>query len=393
MPLNLDQLLRNSQFSLKFDSLGPVRFRNPTTSQISRALIQLETPGFDGKSLARLLIAEMASRPEHEQFSDTDPIQGANLTPEELTLLTDDDLEHFAQRVVERHRYWTKKGDDGELTKSDGQSACDFLAQALRHGVAEERARMDRLVKSISKPLIAESTLASLQKSLDQSISKTLFAESTIVSLQKSLDSASRFQELIKSYEIGTSTADRILGEHARFGEIRGPQPIRVDLPIIQSSPVLETNKMLGQLTSQIQEMRPLVAQGAEMIRSMNETAMRLQADYVQNAARTDRQTRTATIVAAASLFVSAIGFIASTWFSIFSYADAKEASAKGDVQIKAFENKVNELVKSQGRGSDALIKSHRDDTQALIQSQREDRDAFIGALREVNAQSASLKK
>jgi hypothetical protein len=90
----------------------------------------------------------------------------------------------------------------------------------------------------------------------------------------------------------------------------------------------------------------------------MNDTALRMQADYVANAERTDRQTKNAVRVAVISLVISASGLIASFLFSYQSYLDSIAAGEKSDAQIKVFKDGIDTLVSEQRADRAALLKS-----------------------------------
>ena len=98
--------------------------------------------------------------------------------------------------------------------------------------------------------------------------------------------------------------------------------------------------------------------QGAELIRSMNDTALRMQADYITNAERSDNKTKNAMRIAVLSLLVSAVGLIASSWFSYQTYADGKAAAEESRSQAAAFENRHKDLMTAQHEDRLLLIKA-----------------------------------
>ena len=117
--------------------------------------------------------------------------------------------------------------------------------------------------------------------------------------------------------------------------------------------------------------MRPLVAQGAEMIRGMNDTALRMQADYIANAVRADRQTNKAMWVAGLSLIVSAIGLVVSSYFSYQSYADAKLSGEKENAQIKVFKESISTLVTEQRAERAAFLKQIGEANRSVLKAKK----------------------
>lgn len=100
------------------------------------------------------------------------------------------------------------------------------------------------------------------------------------------------------------------------------------------------------------------MAQGAELIRSMNDTALRMQGDYVANAAESNDRTKKAMKVAVLSLIVSAVGLLASSLFSYLSYADGKANAVESKNQGDAFEKLTKDLMTAQHEDRVTLTKA-----------------------------------
>ena len=371
MSFDLEKLSRMAEFSLKLSSIGLVRCESLTSGLMSQAWKRIKTPDFDSKGLARWMLGEMAKRPSNENFQATDPIEGSSLTTDELMIVTDLELEHFSENLLQKNQYLvgTHKGE--AIKRGEGQSACDFLAQAVEHRCAEEKAQLDRIIQSATRPLFVESTLDSFKKSLAASnkfedLIKKYSGESQLEKLKKSLAGPYQLDELRKQISAGASAAE-LLGNPSFL------EPPILSMPPMQfpKNPILETNQILENLTGQIDDIRPLVAQGAEVIRSMNETAIRMQADYVANAARADRHTNRALWFAGVSLVVSAIGIVVSSYFSYQSFMDSKASGEKTDAQMKVFEDGVRNLVSEQQADRAAFMKSVTDASRAAVSSKK----------------------
>lgn len=371
MAFDLEKLARAAEFSFPLRSVGIVRCKSLSDGLMSQALHRLKAPEAEGRELARWLLGEMAKRPSTENFEESDPIEGDSLTSEQLTAVTDQELESFSERLLQINRYLVRAHEGEELKRGEGQSACDFLALAIVHRCAEEKSQIDRIIQSATKPLFVESTLDSIKKSIAASnqledLIKQYSGSSALDSIKESIAVANKIEDLGKQYAGNALWAERVLSQVP-------PEPQVLDMPLTHfpKNPILETNQILEELATQIEGMRPLVAQGAELIRSMNDTALRMQADYITNAARSDRHTKVAMRVAVWSLIVSAIGLVASSYFSYQSYADAKASAEKGNSQIQAFEKGIKDLTKAQREDSDALFQALADAKRATPSSKK----------------------
>lgn len=328
--LDLGKLSRMGQFSLELNSLGRIRFASMRTEHFSESIRRINGPDFHVKDLVRWLFGELARRSENESYKDDDPIDGEALKPEELAAVSDESLEKFAEKILQINGFLVKTHEGKDLERASNQSACDFLVDAIRHHQAEEQRQRQRLWESVTKPV---------------------FLESTLESIRRNLDTSSRLEESIKKF----SEFDFAL-DPARASRFEAVRPLSI--PTIAKNPIHETNEILEDLARQIQDMRPLVAQGAELIRSMNDTALRMQSDYIANAERTDQQTKTATKIAAAGLVVSAIGFVVSSVFSYLSYLDAKDVDKKFEAQSALFREATERLAREQKEEISALVKT-----------------------------------
>lgn len=356
MAFNLRKMARAAEFSFDLSFIGLVRCKPLSSDLISQAWKRITPPDFDSRELARWLLGEMAKRPTIENFQEADPIEGNSLTAEELMAVTDQELESFSERLVQKNLYLVRAHEGEELKRVEGQSACDFLAHAIERR-AKEKAQIDQIIQSTTRPLFVDSTLDSIKKSLVASnkfedLIKQYAGASSLDQIKKSLAASNHFDDLTKQFLGSASSTERLLAQPRVETQILSVPPMH-----FPKNQILETNQILENLTSQIEGMRPLVAQGAEMIRGMNDTALRMQADYVANAVRADRQTNRAMGVAGASLFISAIGFVVSSYFSYQSYADAKSPAEKADVQIKVFKDSISTLVAEQRAERAAFLK------------------------------------
>ena len=363
MAFDLYKLARAAEFSFKLRGAGIVRCESLTSSLMLQSVQRIKMPDFESEEFARWLLGKLAKRPETENFQESDPIEGDSLTTEQLLSVTAAELEAFADHLLQKNLYLVKAHGGEELKREDGQSACDFLAHAFEHRSKEEKAQIDRLTQSAKGPFFVESTLDSIKKSLAASnqyedLIKHYAAGATLDSIKKSLAASIQIESLEKSYA-AYSPNESVLA----IPKV-DPQFLRFEPLPISKNPILETNQILENLTGQIEGMRPLVAQGAELIRGMHDTALRVQVDYVANAARSDRQTKIALLVAVLSL-------VASSFFSCKSYIDSKTAGEKAEAQIKVLEKGIATLVEDQRVVKAAVLKSFSEANRSITSAKK----------------------
>lgn len=323
--MDIRKFARVSQFSLELKSLGRIRCLPLTTGLMSEAMKRINASDFRCEDFVRWLLGEMARWPGNENFQDDDPIDGDTLKPKEMAAVSVEDLNVFAEAVVRNNKLLTQTHEGKDLEKLEDQTACEFLVNVFRHYEAEGKKRWDLFSKSATQ---------------------SLFANSTLDSIKRSLDASDQLQNSIEKYAGISSVFNSELK-----AEMANPRHLEVTLPPIPKNPIHETNQILEDLATQIQDMRPLIAQGAEFIRSMNDTALRMQADYIGNAAKTERQTKLAIWIAVVSLVISSI-------FSYLNYVDSKEVDKKNKEQIAAFQQALEKLVREQKEEMSILAKS-----------------------------------
>ena len=278
------------------------------------------------------LFGEMARRPANDHSNEDDAIDGSSLTPEELNSVTDEDLEKFADKLIQKNRYLLKTNKGSDLERSVDESACDFLVRVFRHYATEQKTQWERMTKSVSN---------------------SLFTSTTLEAMQRNLGISNQLQDTIEKYTRSLSVASPSHAE-SKLDVLSYPMPALH----MEKNPIHETNEKLESVAQQIEDLRPIAAQTAQLIQSMNDTALHMQADYVANAEAAGQQTTFAIRIAALSLFVSAVGLVISSFFSCQSHLDTKESNKSSDAQIKAFQNEIRDLVAAQREERTAIVKT-----------------------------------
>jgi hypothetical protein len=139
-------------------------------------------------------------------------------------------------------------------------------------------------------------------------------------------------------------------------------------IPDLPPNPAFETNARLNYVILHMQEMRPLAAESANLIRSMNDASIRMLADFGRNARRTEIYTWVMIALAAVSLVATAV-------FSVLNYVGEEPADRLTE-QLGA---QMQTLSEAQDHRTERLIAAF----QALLAKQSaEDRNTFVEALR-----------
>lgn len=332
MTLNIRDLARMCEFSFELQSLGTVRCLCLNTNHISQVNKKLGSSGNHSSDFVRWLFGELVRRYDENLSNEDDAIEGSSLTKEELISITDGELEGFADKLIQNNKYLLKTHKGGDIKRSAKESACDFLVHAFRHHAAEQKAQWERVTKPMSE---------------------SIFASATMEAMQRNLGISDQLQDTIDKYArnlpgIGANLPEPISDVlHSSMPELHVPK-----------NPIHETNEKLGSVVKQIEDLRPMASQAAQLIRSMNDAALRMQADYIENAKTAGRQTRIAIWIAAISLLVSAIGLAISSFFSYQSYVDAKKSEVQNNALIKAFQGEIRELATAQREERATLVKA-----------------------------------
>lgn len=376
--MDIKKLAKMSEFNLELKSLGRVRCMSLTTTHLSQAKEKLRSSDVGSHNLVRWLLGKMARRHVEGHVNEDDG--GSSLTPEELSSVTNEELEDFAEKLIQKNRYLLKTHKGSDLERLADEAPCDFLVRVFRHYAAEQKTQWERMTEPLHKSLFASATLDAMQRNLGLSTQlqdtidkyargysgvERMLAEERDKwermnqSLSQSLSASAAMEAMQHNHGIQDQLLDTI-GKHTRNLPDIAPDvavsrsnmlPPHIPELHIPKNPIHDTNAMLEGVVRQIEELRPVAAQAAQIIRSMNDTALRMQTDYIKNAKTSGRQTRIAIWIAAVSLAVS-------SFFSYQTYADAKDSSERNDAQIKAFQSEIRELAAVQREERVAVVKA-----------------------------------
>lgn len=192
MAFDISKLTRMGEFSLELKSLGNVRCLSLNTDHLTQADKKLRASGGQSIDLVRWLFGDMSRRPVDGGLDDADKTEAPRLTTEELSSVTDVELEEFADKLTQKNRYILKTHKGSDIERSVDETACDFLVRAFRHHAAEQKTQWERMIEPVSK---------------------SLFASTTVEAMQRNLGLSNQLQDTIDKYARGYSGVERMLAE------------------------------------------------------------------------------------------------------------------------------------------------------------------------------------
>lgn len=371
MNLDLGSFERRHDFNLATEALGTIRCRSLSLKNFADVEKCLKEPGGDAAEIARQILG-MVGRKGTLAEGDTEQ-QENSLTAEDIRQVSDLEIEKFAQEFVThneslKHYYddesrRTSTNEKGErviscvpkvadIPKGENETDSQYLIRVLDRYFEGQRDRIKDLLgshSSASSRLIEE--FKQLAEPLSSRLGKGIFNDSALESIRRNLSMSDRLQDTIKAFN--QRTLDQGIPK-----TLIDPSPLQIRPLQIPESPIIETNRRLAAVLDQVQEMRPLVAQSAELIGNMNDTALKMQASFMVNASSTR-------LYALIAIAITALGLVISSIFSWLSYADGNKQSERSAAQTKLFQKEIQNLIAAQDRDRAALVSALKEARQS----------------------------
>lgn len=184
------------------NSLGRAICVSLNTTHLSQAEKKLAASDVRSLDFVQWLFGEMARQPIDGVSDEHDPENDPRFTVEELTAVTDAELEEFAERLIDKNKgllLKTHKGSDVE--KSVDESACDFLVRAFHHYGAEQKSQWKRMTQSSSNSVFANTAVEAMQQSALATVADAIrytTANSASAAIEKNLK---RDQDLMRAID------------------------------------------------------------------------------------------------------------------------------------------------------------------------------------------------
>lgn len=362
MPIDISKYAEKGDFDLETHALGQVRCGFLSVNAFSAIEKLLAEADIDGRSLTRNLIIHVGTRITGEGQRPDKEEHRVPISFEETNQLTDEEIESFAREFLS-HNTWllqsqettthTAQGNDKkeravsagpapvDFPRIGGETNSQYLLRVIRNYIDEWEKRLNYALKPhldfFSKGLLPAST----QELLKENFALSDRLNGSIADFTRKL--------------ITAQTSPSFMGS---------PEIKPLSLPPV-TNPLYETNHQLRQVLSHMGGMRPLVAESAELIRSMNRVALQMIVDFGQNARRTERHTWVMIVIAVASLMITAI-------FSWWSYKDSQDRSIENTRLLESYQATIQVLTSSQDARVEKLIESIQLDTIARSQKDRQ---------------------
>lgn len=323
MAFDITKFKNLGQFRLFFESVGLIRFFGISTNHLEEIQTKLEQD-IEGYEFTKWLIGLLGRKPELSEFDDKDDINGEVLTEDDLHKLTSLELEDFARKIIDQNKSLLKPSGRDSVEHQESESSCDDLLKLFKDYIEKDKKRWQKMFEPFSDGIFGQSTKDAILKNIGLSDQ-----------LRKSLSAMNGLSGNLK---------------------IEPPVSRLANLPQFEN-PIDKTNKKLDQVTEILANAAPIAAQCANLIGSLNDAALRMQAEYIKNAKDTQWQTKLSIGVATISLVVTAV-------FSYISYKDAKEDAKTNQEYIRQLKNEIDLLKQTHSDGVGEIVKVIKETSQ-----------------------------
>lgn len=366
MAIRIPIINQPQEFDFESATLGRLCCRTLSVKAYLALEELLTDDSLTGRSLVVNLMEHVARHVREADEDDTASKQKRTpITAEEANQLTDEEIEAFASQFLvhnpsllqtyegatkstrtnekgERPFAGTLRGQD--IQKESGESDSDYLARVLRHYVDEQSRRL----KEIAKPLAGLFKSFSLSDATQDILRENLVLSDRLRRLASGLDTS-------LAQAIGTPTLPDI------------PVP-RHDITI-PPNPIHETNVRLNNVLDRMDDMRPLVVESVNLVRSMNDASIRMLGDFGDNARRTEIYTRVIIAIAAVGLVVTAV-------FSVLNHFSSKTGAEHLDQLMNRFNTQMYLISEAQDLRANRMVTRFTDQVQTLtgVQDRRTER-------------------
>ena len=365
------------------------------------------------ETLARKLLLTIGRK-----LTDSDELDavcgGPSLTEEESSQVSRPELDDFSSQFIVRRLRVTPE----DLAKSASDSinpGCDQLAEAFIAHTDSQRARMERILGEAQSSILGGTSLEDARDALTATtrgdtaaelarkfgIGETLADQARKFSVGDSAAELARkfgigetMAEQARKFGIGETVAEKMrkdalgasalnaafrtveasnkLGESIAslraFEKMASKQPEHIDmarLPPLLPNPILETNRLLERQQIYAEEMRPTVIRCAELIQTLTDSTLAMQAFSNNNSAQAEKHARRSMRVAIGSIAIAVITSVISIYYAMLS--------PTGD--------QFDKLTKTLATQTDAANAAAKEERAATALREKEDRAAFVAAI------------
>ena len=400
--MDISKLKHHANFDLVTNAFGRLRCGPITMTELSKFDQMARAASIESETLARKLLLTIGRK-----LTDSDELDavcgGPSLTEEESSQVSRPELDDFSSQFIVRRLRVTPE----DLAKSASDSinpGCDQLAEAFIAHTDSQRARMERILGKAQSSILGGTSLEDARDALTATtrgdtaaelarkfgIGETLADQARKFSVGDSAAELARkfgigetMAEQARKFGIGETVAEKMrkdalgasalnaafrtveasnkLGESIAslraFEKMASKQPEHIDmarLPQLPPNPILETNRLLERQQIYAEEMRPTVIRCAELIQTLTDSTLAMQAFSNNNSAQAEKHARRSMRVAIGSIAIAVITSVISIYYAMLSPT---------------------------GDQFDKLTKTLATQTDAANAAAKEDRAAFVAAI------------
>ena len=400
--MDISKLKHHANFDLVTNAFGRLRCGPITMTELSKFDQMARAASIESETLARKLLLTIGRK-----LTDSDELDavcgGPSLTEEESSQVSRPELDDFSSQFIVRRLRVTPE----DLAKSASDSinpGCDQLAEAFIAHTDSQRARMERILGKAQSSILGGTSLEDARDALTATTRGDTAAElarkfgigETLADQARKFSVGDSAAELARKFGIGETMAEQArkfgigetvaekrrkdalgasalnaafrtveasnkLGESIAslraFEKMASKQPEHIDmarLPQLPPNPILETNRLLERQQIYAEEMRPTVIRCAELIQTLTDSTLAMQAFSNNNSAQAEKHARRSMRVAIGSIAIAVITSVISIYYAMLSPT---------------------------GDQFDKLTKTLATQTDAANAAAKEDRAAFVAAI------------
>ena len=411
--MDISKLKHHANFDLVTNAFGRLRCGPITMTELSKFDQMARAASIEPETLARKLLLTIARK-----LTDSDELDavcgGPSLTEEESSQVSRPELDDFSSQFIVRRLRVTPE----DLAKSASDSinpGCDQLAEAFIAHTDSQRARMERILGEAQSSILGGTSLEDARDVLTATTRGDSAAElarkfgigETMADQARKFGVGDSAAELARKFGIGETMAEQArkfgigetvaekrrkdalgasalnaafrtveasnkLGESIAslraFEKMASKQPEHIDmarLPQLPPNPILETNRLLERQQIYAEEMRPTVIRCAELIQTLTDSTLAMQAFSNNNSAQAEKHARRSMRVAIGSIAIAVITSVISIYYAMLS--------PTGD--------QFDKLTKTLATQTDAANAAAKEERAATALREKEDRAAFVAAI------------
>lgn len=333
MVFDLNKLATAYDFILTTKSFGEVKITSVKTSHLIDLENLLLGSDIDGVSFSRKLLLLVGCRQTSSNNENSSDEAKDTFSETDLTLIDDEDVEIFAKEFLANNSWLFKTHhkaesqiDRSEKTeKGLDEKNSAYLLRVFKNYLENEKVRLENITGPIStyfKSLKDNYKATNLMAGL---LGKSLYKDTTLDLLRTNSSLSAKLHESILDFNKIATTGNSLsdLASRHPFEPIKFPE-----------NPIYETNKRLNTLISTIESMKPLVSDSAELIGSMNGTAIQMQVDFTKSSSGNQLYAKWAMTIAVVSLLVTSL-------FSWLGYKESKEQGEKTEKMMEIYQQEM----------------------------------------------------